>query len=250
MEEIFTEHSDIVTTVVQIINELFTNLLASIDKNIFPLLDELVFIDRNTLISGDKMNQIISTSPSSGVLLLANSLFTAFVLYYAVRLMISHVTGNSIESPPRFFLRAFLAGVFMNFSLPICTALIDTTNAITNFFCELGKSVLGMGDVSFVTLNQLLNHSVTSSLDAFSLEGILSRNVIFFFFCLNYQFFIPLHYHESSHHPFSLCYPLLIHQFQFRYFSKLVKKYHQLVISSNYHLYYYVDTICSNERRK
>lgn len=92
MENAIIENSDLLTTIIQIINQLSNNLLSSIDKNIFPLLDKLVFIDTDILATGDKMNKIISTSPTSGVLLLANCLFTAFVLYYASKLMLSHLT--------------------------------------------------------------------------------------------------------------------------------------------------------------
>ena len=92
MENAIIENSDLLTTIIQIINQLSNNLLSSIDKNIFPLLDKLVFIDTDILATGDKMNKIISTSPTSGVLLLDNCLFTAFVLYYASKLMLSHLT--------------------------------------------------------------------------------------------------------------------------------------------------------------
>ena len=92
MENAIIENSDLLTTIIQIINQLSNNLLSSIDKNIFPLLDKLVFIDTDILATGDRMNKIISTSPTSGVLLLANCLFTAFVLYYASKLMLSHLT--------------------------------------------------------------------------------------------------------------------------------------------------------------
>ena len=92
MENAIIENSDLLTTIIQIINQLSNNLLSSIDKNIFPLLDKLVFIDTDILATGDKMNKIISTSPTSGVRLLANCLFTAFVLYYASKLMLSHLT--------------------------------------------------------------------------------------------------------------------------------------------------------------
>lgn len=92
MEELLSENSDIVATILSVINELCKSLLSSIDQKIFPLLDSLIFVDKGIIQTGDKMNQILSTSPTSGVLLLANSLFTAFVLYYAARLLISHVT--------------------------------------------------------------------------------------------------------------------------------------------------------------
>ena len=67
------------------------------------------------------MNKLLSNSPNTGILLLANCLFSAFVLYYAARLLIAQLTGLNFESPAKFFMRAFLSGVAMNYSLAICT---------------------------------------------------------------------------------------------------------------------------------
>ena len=156
MSETISNSVSIASVVVEIINTLCSNLFSSIDSNIFPLLDELVFIDKNIFSTGDKMNKLLSTSPTSGVLLLANCLFTAFVIYYAARLVIANLTATQIESPSKFFMRAFLAGIAMNYSLPICKFLISATNLISSFFCELGKNVFGK-NISFETLISLLN---------------------------------------------------------------------------------------------
>lgn len=173
MDSIVQTNSDIVTTVIEIINSLCSNLFSSIDKNIFPLLDKLVFVDRNILNTGDKMNKLLSTSPNTGVLLLANSLFTAFVLYYAGRLIIANLTGTAIETPSKFFMRAFFTGICTNFSLQICSFMINSTNLISTFFCELGESIFGT-KLSFVTLTSMLSKITNDSFDVFSLDGILS----------------------------------------------------------------------------
>ena len=173
MNDSISNSVNIVSIVIEIINTLCSNLFSSIDSNIFPLLDELVFIDKNIFSTGDKMNKLLSNSPTSGVLLLANCLFTAFVLYYAARSLIANLTATQTESPPKFFMRAFLAGITMNYSLSICKFLISATNLISSFFCELGKNIFGK-DISFETLISLLNNSVSNSFDIFSLDGILS----------------------------------------------------------------------------
>ncbi len=173
MNDSISNSVNIVSIVIEIINTLCSNLFSSIDSNIFPLLDELVFIDKNIFSTGDKMNKLFSNSPTSGVLLLANCLFTAFVLYYAARSLIANLTATQTESPPKFFMRAFLAGITMNYSLSICKFLISATNLISSFFCELGKNIFGK-DISFETLISLLNNSVSNSFDIFSLDGILS----------------------------------------------------------------------------
>ena len=141
MNETSLNSSEIISVVLEVINTLCSNLFSSIDETIFPLLDKLIFINNDIFSTGTKFNKLLSTSPSSGVLVLANSLFTAFVLYYAAKLIIANLTGSQIESPPKFFMRAFLAGVAMNSSVPICKFLITSTNLISSFFCQLGENI-------------------------------------------------------------------------------------------------------------
>lgn len=119
------------------------------------------------------MSKILSTSPNHGVLLLANCLFTGFVLYYAIRLIIARLTLSEFESPSKFFMRAFLSGIAMNYSLSICTFFINTTNYISNFFCGLGQEVFGY-EISFNSLISILNKTSTTAFDLFSIDGILS----------------------------------------------------------------------------
>ena len=172
MEEKVTENADIIEIIVETINTICSNLFSSIDRTIFPLLDQLVFVDKRILDVGDKMDKIFSLSPNEGVLLLANCLFTAFVLYYSVRLIIAQLTGGKIESPAKFFMRAFLAGVAMNYSLSICTFLIDATNSVSTFFCKLGKEIFKK-EISFEVLISTLSNVTVDSVDMLSLDGIL-----------------------------------------------------------------------------
>lgn len=171
--EINTSTTDIVSIIIEVINQLCTNLFSSIESNIFPLIDELVFINKNIFNTGDKMSKILSTSPNHGVLLLSNCLFTGFILYYAFRLIVARLTFSEFESPAKFFMRAFLAGIAMNYSLAICTFFINTTDYISTFFCSLGKEVFGY-PISFNSLISLLNKSPSTAFDIFSIDGILS----------------------------------------------------------------------------
>ena len=173
MENTLTNTSEIISIVLEIINSICSNLISSIDKTIFPLLDKLVFIDNNIFSNGDKFNKLLSNSPSNGVLILANCLFTAFILYYTGRLIIANLTATQIESPPKFFIKAFLSGVSMNYSLSISKFLISATSLISTFFCTLGKNVFGK-EISFQSLLTILDTTNYGNIDMLSLNGILS----------------------------------------------------------------------------
>lgn len=96
---------NIIETVQETINTLCNSLFDSIRNTIFPLLDEIVFID-NDIMESAYMEKLFGTSLTSGVLILANCLFTAFVLYYCIRLLISHLSGSNIESPREIFYKS------------------------------------------------------------------------------------------------------------------------------------------------
>ncbi len=91
-DAITTQGKDLIVDIISIINELCNNLFSSINKEVFNLLDKLVFIDKSILSTGENTNKLLSGSQGSGVLILANCLFTAFVLYYCIRLIISQLT--------------------------------------------------------------------------------------------------------------------------------------------------------------
>ena len=172
MEETISS-TDIVNIVLDVINQVSSNLFSSIDQKVFPLIDELLFINKNIFNTGDKMNKIISTSSSQGVLLLANCLFTGFVLYYAARLLISKLTFSEYESPAKFFMRAFLSGIVMNSSLFICTFLINSTDNISTFFLSLGEEIFNV-PISFSNLISQVSDSPVKDFNMLSIDGVLS----------------------------------------------------------------------------
>lgn len=148
---------DITKVIVDTANTLCTNIIESISSTIYELLDKTLFI--NEEITEEPLFKIIfGTSPTSGVLLLANSLLFVFVLYYCIRLITAHFSGTEVEPPNRFFLRAILAMALVNSSLDICGLFLGITKDISTFFCFLGEDILGK-NISFLSLVSSLSTS-------------------------------------------------------------------------------------------
>ncbi len=170
MSEETIQTIDVAKVIIETVNSLCSSLISSINEKVYPLLDEIIFIDEN--ITNDSFfEKIFGTSTSSGILMLANCLVFAFILYYCIRLLVSHFTGNEVESPGRFLLRIVFATVAMNISLEICRLLVTGASQITTFFTYLGKELFKK-DISF----SILNTYITTSKDfnIFSINGILS----------------------------------------------------------------------------
>lgn len=148
---------DITKIVIDTANTLCSNMLQSIDSAIYPLLDKTIFIDEE-IAEDSYFEKIFGNSPVSGVLMLANCLLFAFILYYCIRLVTSHFSGAEVEPPNRFFLRAILAIALVNSSLEICKLLLGITKDISSFFCELGRDIFRK-DISFLSLISSLSIS-------------------------------------------------------------------------------------------
>ncbi len=161
---------DIVKVILETANSLCNSLLSSMNTNIFPLLDKVAFID-STIIDDEFFMKIFGTSIKSGILMLANCILFAFVLYYCVRMFISHFSGNEVESPSRFLLRIILSALAMNISLELCKLFILGTEQITEFFSTLGYEIFGK-QISFQGLSSYVTSYSNNNI--FSLNGIIS----------------------------------------------------------------------------
>ena len=75
-----TQEVDISAIILDTINSLCQTLFSSIDNKIFSLLDEIIFINP-TITETNYLEQIMGHNASTGLLILANSLLVAFVLY-------------------------------------------------------------------------------------------------------------------------------------------------------------------------
>ena len=170
-EEIINE-IDIGSVIVDTINSLCHSLFSSIDNAIYPILDDIVFISPD-ITETNYLERIFGTNSNTGLLILANSLILAFILYYSVRRFISFYAGNEVESPYIFLIKGIFITILMNFSSELCSTLISFTYEITNFITALGQNIFSK-EVSFASLINILNSSFASDFNVFSLDGVLS----------------------------------------------------------------------------
>ncbi len=119
-EVVSIETIDIGKEILNTINTLCNKLFQSINKNIFPQLDTLVFMDADVTKS-THMQDLLGTDFNHGLLVIAECLLIAFVIYYALRRFTMFYTGKEVESPYIFFLKAIVIGIITAYSLNICS---------------------------------------------------------------------------------------------------------------------------------
>ena len=103
--------SNVTEVIIDTINSIFENLFSSIDNNLYSVLDEITFISSD-ILNDKTFENIFGTSTSNGLLLISNSLLFGFILYYAVKYLMSHITYNRIENPFGFIIKII---IFRNF---------------------------------------------------------------------------------------------------------------------------------------
>lgn len=167
------EAANLSTTIANTINELIQNLFSSIDNNIYSYIDEIIFLTPSS-ISNNNFEDLFTTS-SNSILVIANALILAYLLYYCVKLFLAYYSGTQVQRPYQFIFKLILCAIIMNSSYFICEQLINITDLITQALQEIGSNFTSK-TISFKTLVTELNSVISisgTSLDIFSLTGII-----------------------------------------------------------------------------
>ena len=162
--------TNITQTIINTINSIFEMLFSSIDNNLYSVLDKITFINSD-IITDKNFENIFGTSTSNGILLIANSLLLGFILYYAFKYLMSHITYQRVDSPFSF--------ISMNFSFFIVQLILDLNSNISLAIRSLGKNLFN-SEISFSQLINTINTHIsvdTSSLNIFSVDGLIKSTL-------------------------------------------------------------------------
>lgn len=163
---------NIVQVITETINNLFSNLFSSIDNSLYPMLDDLLFI--NSDIMKDKYIEKIFGSSSSGLLLICNSLLIGFCIYYGFKLLLSYITFSDVQRPNQFIFKLFLCAILSNFSLFIVQIIIDLTSNLSLAIREVGEIVFNK-NICIATFIEDINSTIyidNNSINLLTISGI------------------------------------------------------------------------------
>lgn len=171
------EQLNIVEIITQTINNLFSNLFSSVDNSLYSILDDLLFINADIL--EDKYLNSILGSSSSGIILICNSLLIGLCIYYAIKLLLSHLTFSQVQNPSQFTFKLFLCVISMNFSSFIIRNSIYLISDLSLSIREVGEIVFNK-NICLSTFIQEFNSTIyleDSSFNIFTLNGLLKSFV-------------------------------------------------------------------------
>lgn len=172
------DQNNITQTIISTINTIFETLFSSIDNNLYSVLDEITFISSNILYDKNFEN-ILGTNASNGILLISNSLLFGFLLYYASKYLLSHITYTPTENPSSFIFKLIIFGICMNFSFFIIEFILDLNSNISLAIRNLGKSLFSK-NICFSELILKINSNIaidTNSLNIFSVDGLIKSTL-------------------------------------------------------------------------
>ncbi len=170
--------SNITQIIIDTINSIFETLFASIDNNLYSVLDQITFVNSD-ILNDQNFEKLFGTSTSNGILLIANSLLLGFILYYGFKYLMSHITYYKVDSPFSFIIKIVLFGICMNFSFFIVEIILDLNSNISLAIRSLGENLFGK-EISFSELINTINTNVavdTNSLNIFSVDGLIKSTL-------------------------------------------------------------------------
>ena len=170
--------NNITQTIIDTINNIFETLFASIDNNLYSVLDEITFIDSN-ILNNQNFEKLFGTTTSNGILLIANSLLVGFILYYGFKYLMSHITFHKIDHPFSFIIKIVLFGICMNFSFFILEMVLDLNSNVSLAIKEIGESLFDK-EICFSELINTINTNIainSSSLNIFSVDGLIKSTL-------------------------------------------------------------------------
>lgn len=164
---------NIVSSLLESINSIFSSLISSINNNIYTVLDDLLFININ-IFDNSSLSGLLGSSPTSGIISICNSLVYGFVLYYALSLLLSHLTFAQVQRPSSFIFKIVLCVIALNSCWSICYSAIFVNSCITNLIRRVGESLFNT-QICFSTLIENLNSTLytETTFNLFTFDGLI-----------------------------------------------------------------------------
>lgn len=170
-------NSNITSIIMESINTILGNLFSSIDTNVYDVLDDITFISSD-IIHDSFFEKILGTSASNGILLISNALLFGFLIFYAIKYLLSHFTYSPIEKPHQFIIKSIIFGICINCSYFLIGQSLDIVSNITLAIRGIGEDLFHK-NICFAQLIVEINNSklLDISSDIFSLDGILKASL-------------------------------------------------------------------------
>ena len=156
------------------LNQILNQIISSIDNKIYPLLDDIIFINKN-ITEDTYINRILGEGQNKGILLIVNTLFIAILIFYAIDIFIKTNIYENKNYFFKIFFRIIIAIILVNNSLFICNIIIEIFANISLAIRNIGENIFSKNVCFTELINKINNYIYIGEIDnnIFSIEGIL-----------------------------------------------------------------------------
>ena len=164
---------NIVSSLLESINSIFSSLISSINNNIYLVLDDLLFINSD-IFSNSSLNKLLGSAGGSGIIAVCNSLVAGFLLYYALAFLLSHLTFSQVQRPSSFIFKLFLCIFAVNCCFELCYSAVFVNTCITNLIRKVGENLFNT-QICFTKLLENLNSTLytETTFNLFTFDGLI-----------------------------------------------------------------------------
>lgn len=156
------------------LNAIFSRIFSSLDNSFYSILDNLAFIN-TSILDNNVIKALLGTNINTGILAICNSFILAFILYYSLKFLFSHLIYVKTESPKEFIFKAIIFSTLMNNSLWICEQIIFIIDLCTTFLISTAEELF-QKTITFSEFLNIINTTlfwVPAATDLFSFSGIV-----------------------------------------------------------------------------
>lgn len=156
------------------LNAIFSRIFSSLDNSFYSILDNLAFIN-TSILDNNVIKALLGNNINTGILAICNSFILAFILYYSLKFLFSHLIYVKTESPKEFIFKAIIFSTLMNNSLWICEQIIFIIDLCTTFLISTAEELF-QKTITFSEFLNIINTTlfwVPAATDLFSFSGIV-----------------------------------------------------------------------------
>lgn len=117
-------------------------------------------------------------------------LFFGFLLYYSIKLLLSHLLITQTERPSSFIFKLIFFAICMNSSLFLCERMLFFNNSISSVIQEIGQNLLDC-PITFSSLFDKIESIIVieqNNFNLFSIDGILKSFLSVSFINLTFSY--------------------------------------------------------------
>lgn len=164
--------------IISVINTLLQNIFSAVDGELFDILDSLVMINKDILLT-EPIEKLGFKSEDNSIILIALTFITMFAIFFGIKRLINMYNVGSTKDTAKFILRVVICTILMMSSYFLIETVLNINELFGDVLKNIGEEITDK-EISFVTLKETILELEKDMTDtAISLDGVIKGMVSF-----------------------------------------------------------------------